>query len=123
MITFPLLVGPNVALQIPFSSVGDGISGPDLRTVIGATMFALKPDKSTLTWTPTIVAANVAPYFQSSITATLAMLRYAFTGTELDQTGTWKVAWLLALPDTPHTWPEVPVDASIFTVLDKFGQL
>lgn len=121
---FPLLVGPDVALSIPISSVGDSISGPDLRTVIGATLFALKPDEVTVVqWTATIVPANVTPYFQTSITATLAMLRYAFTGTELDQTGTWYVSWKLSLPDAPHTWPEAPEDRSIFTVVDPFFRL
>lgn len=118
---FPLLVGADVALGIPIQSAGDGISGPDLRTVIGATLVALKPDEvTTVTWTPSIVAANVAPYFLTIVTATVAMLRFPFTGTELDTKGLWRVSWSLALPDTPHTWPSAPEDTSIFTVTDKF---
>jgi hypothetical protein len=116
---FPLFAGPDVALGIPITSVGDGISGPDLRTVIGATMYALKPDEVTiLTWVPSIVPADG----QSGIIATLAKLRYPFTGTELDTKGLWRVSWLLALPDTPHTWPEAPEDTSVFVVLDKWGR-
>jgi len=117
--TFPLNAGPDVALGIPITSVGDGISGPNLATAIGATFYVLKPDNVTsLTWTATIVPA----IGQISVTSTLAMLRYAFTGAELDTKGIWRVSWILALPDTPHTWPEAPEDTSSFLVTDKWGR-
>lgn len=119
MKTFPLLAGPDVALGIPITSAGDGISGPNLTTVIGATLSVLKPDEVTvLTWTPTIVPA----IGQVSILPTLAMLRYAFNGTELNVKGIWRVSWVLALTDTPHTWPEAPEDTSSFLVTDQWGR-
>ncbi len=119
MKVFPLFAGPDVAIGIPITSVGDGVQGPDLRTVIGATLSVLKPDNvTTLTWTPTIGPA----IGQIAITATLAMLRYQFTGTELDTKGIWRVSWTLALSDTPHTWPEAPEDTSAFLVTDAWGR-
>ena len=118
MKTFPLNAGPDVALGIPITSVGDGIQGPDLTTVSSAVFSVLLPDTvTTLTWAATIVPA----IGNGSVTSTNAMLRYAFTGTELTKTGIWRVSWVLTLADT-HTWPEAPEDTSAFLVTDKWGR-
>lgn len=118
MKTFPLNAGPDVALGIPITSPGDGIQGPNLTAVVSAVFNVLLPDTVTmLTWTATIVPA----IGQVSVTSTSAMLRYAFNGTELTQTGIWRVSWVLTLSDT-HTWPEAPEDTSAFLVTDQWGR-
>ena len=115
---FPLFIGPDAVLGIPITSVGDGVNGPDLRTVTNATLSVVKPDGLTiLTWAATIGPADG----QIAILATLAKLSYPFTGTELDTKGMWIVSWLLNLADTNH-WPEAPEDTSLFTVTDKWGR-
>ena len=117
MKTFPLLAPAGLPLGIPISSSGDGVSGPDLRSVTGATMSVLKPDRVTiLTWIPSVVAAPG----QVAITATDAMLRYTFTGTELDAEGVWRVSWKLTLTGGT-TWPMAPEDSTVFLVTDQFG--